>query len=84
MMLCSSSSTFHLLSSKTWLNSAINQICRLKFALYAIAPLLGVKSGRNAGMMLNIVRIVVAVVSSLSIANRKRKYSQTQRPKNIN
>jgi hypothetical protein len=49
---------------KTWRTNAKNQIYRLKFVLYAIALLPGVKNGRNAGMMLNTVAIAVVAVNS--------------------
>jgi hypothetical protein len=49
---------------KTWRTNAKNQIYQLKFVLYAIALLLGVKNGRNAGMMLNTVAIAVVVANS--------------------
>ena len=56
-----------------WRSSAENQIYQLKFVPYAIAPLLGVKNGRNAGMMLSTVLIAVADAGSLPTVNHHQR-----------
>lgn len=63
-MLCSSFLILYPDLLKIWLDSVKNQTCLPKFVLYAIVPSPGAKNGKNAGMMLNTVRIAVVVANS--------------------
>jgi hypothetical protein len=46
--------------NKKWQNKKGKRIFLLKYVQFVAFPSLGAKNGQNAGMMLNIVRIVVA------------------------